>query len=363
MLTEDQIIAEAQLIERFAKLFAGYTLAHGYYPDVSEVVPDDNGKRAVAVNERGMAHRPVTLESYTKHLLDKKGNGLGIVMLGDDGQTCLFGVIDVDNYKSATMHAELERKIGDCKLPLIVCRSKSGGAHLFAFFKKPVLATLVQQRLEEWRVRLGLTKAIAGKDAEVFPKQTARREGETGNWINLPYHRSAKTDRYAFRDGVKLNIGEFIEYAESKRITLAELEVPGTVQRQQRDTVDTEAPEHDPGDPKKMLWEAPPCLVQIYAQGGLVEGVGNDGMTAVAVYLKKRYPDTWQDLMPEVQQVLCQRTAAGIARCRSQGPYKGLRQQGLPLPVQAITHTRGVPERGLRKATFRHPRPTGCRQR
>ena len=66
---------------------------------------------------------------------------------------------------------------------MIVCRSKSGGAHAFLFTKEFVPATVM-------RVKLKLIASAMGfAGVEIFPKQDYIRvdRGDTGSFLNLPY--------------------------------------------------------------------------------------------------------------------------------------------------------------------------------
>ena len=65
---------------------------------------------------------------------------------------------------------------GDHKLPLIVCRSKSGGAHVFLFTKENIPASLMQSKLKEMAIILGY------EGSEIFPKQTEILSGTWGHW-------------------------------------------------------------------------------------------------------------------------------------------------------------------------------------
>ena len=55
-----------------------------------------------------------------------------------DDSKCFWGCIDVDMYPLNLK--ELAQKINSKKLPLIVFRSKSGGAHIFIFVKESISA-------------------------------------------------------------------------------------------------------------------------------------------------------------------------------------------------------------------------------
>ena len=71
-------------------------------------------------------------EHYAEHLAGKLG--LGLVPVRRDG-TCRFAAIDIDI--DSIDHPALLQKVLARKLPLTVCRSKSGGAHLYLFMKEP----------------------------------------------------------------------------------------------------------------------------------------------------------------------------------------------------------------------------------
>ena len=79
-------------------------------------------------------------------------------------------------------HKKLINQIGNLNLPLIVFRSKSGGAHVFLFTEEYVSASLMQDKLNEIRSVLGYG------GSEVFPKQRElKSKDDTGNFLNLPY--------------------------------------------------------------------------------------------------------------------------------------------------------------------------------
>lgn len=119
---------------------------------------------------------PIELR-YNQHLKGI-GPGLGIAPLLDDG-TVWFAAIDLDepDFEAAR---ELQKflSFGTTWIE----RSRSGNAHVWAFFAEPIPA---------WIPRGIMREAIAaiGKPAvEIFPKQNALREGMLGNYINLPYY-------------------------------------------------------------------------------------------------------------------------------------------------------------------------------
>lgn len=112
---------------------------------------------------------------YEQHLRGD-GKGLGIFPLLDDG-TINFAAIDLDepDFDAANSMAEL--------LPGItwIERSRSGNAHVWAFFTEPCEAWVARGLMREAAI------AIDKPRVEVFPKQDRLMEGMVGNYINLPY--------------------------------------------------------------------------------------------------------------------------------------------------------------------------------
>ncbi len=139
---------------------------------------------------------------------------LGIVPILPDG-TCSWFAIDVDDY-SLNHHQvviDIERK----ELPLVVCRSKSGGAHLYCFIDGFIPATLAIDLAKKWATELGYEKS------EIFPKQTKLDEDATGNWIITPYYGADKAVDFAYGiQGERLSLDEFIQWANAKQLTTDE---------------------------------------------------------------------------------------------------------------------------------------------
>lgn len=196
---------ETTIVRRFASLYAGYQKAYGTF-QIKGTAPD--GK---AIGKAQTRRGDPTDALYQAHL-DGAGGGLGIIMLREDN-TVFFGAIDYDN---KTMdHKKASARIEELGLPLVLCRSKSGGGHFYCFVTSPVPAAVMRARLEEWTAVLGMSDTT-----EQFPKQAERyNESDIGNWINLPYFDAEKTSRYAFRGGREIGLLEFLDYAESMRQT------------------------------------------------------------------------------------------------------------------------------------------------
>lgn len=254
----EQIGVSPSVVDRFQKLFRGNLRSHGKFKPST--------KRMETV------HSPAETEQYLRHL--RGDMGLGIVPIMDDG-TCWFGVIDIDAHGDAPDIdlVALEADVRSKDLPLIVCRSKSGGAHLYAFGSEPLPAKLLRGALAKWAAALG----HAG--CEVFPKQDhlpADSDGsrQYGNWINLCWFDADNPDglRYAFEGGKPIPVNYFLDLCESRRISPAML-------------VERSSDEHD---------EAPPCIQRMISEG-VGSGQRNEGLYNVVIYLKKAYPETWRD--------------------------------------------------------------------
>jgi len=188
---------------------------------------------------------------------------LGIVPLMDDGASLKWGVIDIDLYNQPSLIYDVQARIDALKLPLVVCRSKSGAAHCFLFLKEPMLAEDVLPVMKTWAAAIGYP------GVEIFPKQTSRDSDDVGNWLNMPYfHVSKPTDRFAVKAGKTLSLGGFVELAESQAVTKEDFHKVNV----------------DDAEVIALFLEAPPCLKNLFKAGGFPEGTRNDGMYNVGVY-------------------------------------------------------------------------------
>ena len=240
--------------KRFLELFAGLDRAHGTYT-LSGKITDKGKKQGHALTKT----EPATEELWQQHLDGKYG--LGIFPLKDDG-TCKWGAIDVDIYNLD--FTKLEKDLSKIKLPLIVCKTKSGGAHIYLFLKNFSDAKLVRTKLMEAAVTLGYS------GVEIFPKQIRlASEKDFGNRLNMPYFDSNKPTRHAIKDGKKLSAEEFLNLAESSLIN--------------EDDLRNIILEKDPA-----LENGPPCL-QSLSKMGFPDGTRNQGLFNLGIYVRKRY--------------------------------------------------------------------------
>lgn len=268
-------MSSAQLGKKFHARFAGLERAHGTYEIGAGTRADAKNK----VKGRALTKlEPVTQELWVAHL-EGAGAGLGIVPIRDDN-TCTFGAIDVDAYTGLDL-AQLEARCLALKLPLVICRSKSGGAHLYLFMSEPVPASEVRGALVEWAVAVGHPKS------EVFPKQVAMASAnDVGNWINMPYFDAGRTTRYAVQEGEAVGPEEFIKLAAQREVSREELAELRVV-------------------PSEGLEHGPPCL-QYLAREGFGEGGRNNALFNLGVYCRLRAnedsqwlngDETWDDAL------------------------------------------------------------------
>ena len=131
-----------------------------------------------------------------------------------------------------------------------------------------------------------IASALGFAKAEIFPKQDYIRvdRGDTGSFLNLPYHGDDRTMRFAYdENGEALKIEDFFEAYKEKAMSLDEL-------KNLKIANDKEGDDFFKG--------MPPCLVTLLSDG-VPNGQRNNCMYNVGVYLKKRYPekDEWQSHM------------------------------------------------------------------
>jgi hypothetical protein len=256
-------------------IFSGLSTAYGVYkvdPKAPKVGDKAKGK---ALTVRG----EVTLELWEKHVAGEEG--LGIVPINENGE-CLWGVIDIDQYDLKIK--DVIKKIKDLKLPLIVCRSKSGGAHVFLLFKEPLPAADVQVRLREIAAVLGFGSS------EIFPKQITMdvERGDVGNWLNMPYFNAEQTTRYAIDEqGESLTLDEFLLYIENRRLSAEQF---GNIKI-------------DKPTESDLFPDGPCCLPVLFGEG-VQQGERNVVLFNAGVYAKLSDPDDWEKKLEKINQAI-----------------------------------------------------------
>ena len=252
------------------ELFAGLDRAYGTYQ-----VTEKDGEKLSGKGKT--VQTPVTKDIWDLHLSGERS--LGIVPIRDDN-TVVFAAIDIDTYPLD--HKELEAHIKSLNLPLVVVRSKSGGAHLYLFVKVPgAMSESVRPKLAEWAAELGYS------GVEIFPKQDEiHNKEDVGNWINMPYYGGNDDElRYAIVNGKRASITAFIKEAILKSVTHDELDLIEIVEDQ------------------KLMEGGPPCLNTL-VRTGFPSGSRNISLFNIGVYCKKRWPNEWQDKIDDMNESL-----------------------------------------------------------
>lgn len=220
--------------------------------------------------------QPISKDAYRAHL--EGSIGLGGVPILDDNN-CWWAAIDFDTHgprgKDFNIY-ELSAKIEKFQYPLILCRSKSGGAHAYVFFSEPTPAAAVRPLLSRWAQILGWP------DVEIFPKQSnldvplGEKERPLGNWLNLPYFDVKQTKRFCISGGKEASFEYFLELAEGGRYRL----------------------EADKAAQSDEYTVGPPCLQEMIRQR-VDEGNRNTAVFQASVFLKRARPDDWKTRVAE----------------------------------------------------------------
>ena len=259
-------------MDKFKQIFSGLQIAYGQYQ------PSGRGENGKQKGKAFIVRKTVTDDLWINHL---KGEGpaLGIIPITEDN-SCRWGCIDIDEYNFD--HLSLIKSIRNLNLPLIVCRSKSGGAHVFLFTKENIPASLMQAKLKHMSIMLGY------EGSEIFPKQTEILvdRGDTGNFLNLPYFNKMKGLRYAINDtGAGCTLEEFYKLYDLLACRREEVEKIKIEEKK--------IEEPFPG--------GPPCLNKL-AIIGFGEGSRNNALFNIAVYYKQAKPDSWEDELVKANQ-------------------------------------------------------------
>ena len=249
-------------IRQFKEIFEGLDRAHGV-----TIVGESNGDGNKIKGKSFVKREAITDNHWLDHL--QGSQSLGVIPINDDNK-CKWGCIDIDSYAGFD-HAKLIKKIDQFKLPLLVFRSKSGGAHVFLFTVDYVSAGLMQDKLNEIRSVLGYG------GSEVFPKQRElKSKDDTGNFLNLPYYNGDDTVRYCFnKNAESVNLRTFYELYDATKITeeqLLELKIKR---------------------PETPYSDGPPCI-ELMIQNRVGEGGRNNALFHYGVYAKSKWPENWK---------------------------------------------------------------------
>jgi hypothetical protein len=262
-----KISEEEELANLFFELYQGLDRAYGSYK-ISNF-KDESGKvKGRATTALG----EYNVRLWVQHLAGTQG--LGVVPIQDEG-TCWWGAIDIDVYPLDL--EQLEKDVRKLNLPLMVIRTKSGGAHLTTWFKEALPAKLVRTKLYEFALALGYG------GVEIFPKQIMlASKADVGNWLNMPYFDLKNVTRYGIVNNEQLDVNTFLDIAYKMRLTEEQLR-----------SVEVQL--------EGAFEDGPPCL-QMICKAGVPEGTRNNTVFAMGVYAKMKFDDDWEAKVEEMNQ-------------------------------------------------------------
>jgi hypothetical protein len=270
-------VKDTDLAAAFEDLFPGSTEAKGQFKLSGEKSDKGKTEGEASTDRSGGAE----YADFALHLAGEVG--LGVIPIVRDSFSCRWGAIDIDVYDGFDREA-LFQIIQDKGLCLCPTRSKSGGLHLFQFARGDVTAELMRKRLTRLLSVLGLPE-----DTEVFPKQDRLKDGEVGNWINLPFFAGSKTERYGWDPETGEEIrdpAQWLDFANRNKIVRAVfLEDRGGGRREvEREEIDVVQVYDD-----AVLPDGPICLNRLLGPGQFQEGGRNDVVYQLGVYARSRY--------------------------------------------------------------------------
>ena len=264
-------------VQEFMEIFSGSKHSYGEFIFGEK---REKGKKQEG-RYRHVTNKLITIEEYRAHL--DGGNGLGIVPVNENGM-CRFAVIDVDIYDDElTMYVDaIERG----NFPFVPFKSKSGGLHIYLFFKEETPAAKATELMRRFSFILSidtLVKQRKNSSVEIFPKQTilSNDKKEKGSFLNLPYYNAENSVQYAIRGGKRVSFSDAILCIKDKRTTLTEA----------ISFLDNLA-----------FNDAPPCLQMTHILGAITGR--NTYLFSMGVYLKKKDEDFFEQALYEVNAAL-----------------------------------------------------------
>ena len=253
-------------LNNFRSIFTGNMESYGVHTYSNKI---EKGKEKGSNTTK---KENVTEKIFKDHLEGKKG--LGIIPI-QKNNTCRFAALDIDIY-TKDFKVKFEA-ISNHNIPLFPFRSKSGGLHLYLFLSEDIKVIKIKTYMEQFRVLLGLHP-----NTEIFPKQSSLIEGQSGNWINLPYYNVGKTKQYLYNSA-----GEEVSFEEAMSKINANLQSEKSL---------VEFFENLP------LSDGPPCLQHIYLFRNTE--FRNEYLFSLARYYKTKYGDDFEQKIIDANQLL-----------------------------------------------------------
>ena len=264
--------------QEFMEYFTGSLTNYGEHIYSVETAPGQKSEGKSFTKK----HQMLTIKQYEDHLNGVKG--LGIIPINENNK-CKFVTIDIDIYDfdlSCYLSA-----IEDNSFPIVPIQSKSGGLHLYIFFKEFVPAKKAIHVARTFSFILSVTALVKHREnrtVEIFPKQAKLAKGEVGSWINLPYYNDGALGTKVIKNGVGVDISEALAYIRVNKISLEEA---------------------DELFNSLHFNDAPPCLQLINILNPLGTSSGrNNFLFSFGVYLKKKDEDFFEQNLKELNASL-----------------------------------------------------------
>jgi len=262
-------------IQEFMSHFSGST--HNYGEHIYSKDNSSQGKKQGF--SKTITDKLLTIELYKDHLEGKKG--LGIIPINELTGKCKFAVIDIDLYD--TNFSLYISAIEKNNFPIVPFKSKSGGLHLYIFFKEESSTIKAKEILKIFSFLLSIDILLKNKKdsvVEIFPKQAKLMKGQIGNWINAPYFNAEKTNTFAIKNEKNLTLNEALLYIKEKQTTINDVE----------DMLNN-----------LIYNDAPPCLQLLNILNPFEENTGrNTYLFSFGVYFKKKDENFFEQNLKEI---------------------------------------------------------------
>ena len=281
----------------FQGLRSSYTVNH--LERLTDGQLASQGKKKTEITTMSRAVSPA---DYGAHL--RGAYGIGISPVNGENR-CFYAVVDIDVYTAECTQYVLGI-VHDYDLPFFVFRSKSGGLHLYAFFREAESAKEVRRVLFRFVDTFALNTRYEDK-VEVFPKQDVLPKDGHGSCVTLPYFRYDRTPNPMLApDGTPVPFARAMAALDGSFTSVKDI---GT----KLDTL--------------PYMDAPVCIQRALLSGTVGENSGrNDFLFSVAVYLKKRFGEGVAEHLAEINGALpaplSDAEALQIAQSVQKGEYR-----------------------------------------
>lgn len=140
---------------------------------------DEKGKAKSSYNT---IRQPLPDAFLFGHFAGKQAISVQPILDAGGGNTCQWGMIDIDSYRDETLIKRVRKAVTLFQLTCYVEESKSGGAHVYFLLDQPTVVAPFQKALRKLSIWMGFP------NAEIFPKQVSIpfEAGDLGSFVVLP---------------------------------------------------------------------------------------------------------------------------------------------------------------------------------